>query len=849
MPGADDERGPESLLTADDMASPPTPSAEAVPTGEPLLNEFEQMTVENGGIAEGSAAAGVAAGDATGDPDAGLVHTVPDEGQEGSTTTIPLNTIEVAFINSLAALPMIDWSHVPPIPYILDPVVSSTTGSALEPWSPFSVNYGPTSPSADLSFATPATQQQHHPEYQQTLGDMADAAADQPSTQPALVPGTVPPPPGMMQDFHFANDSFSSFFFAPYTPEEPPHYENTHTGPEAPPLPLPIPSYYNVTVPYGNGYAVHHAVHNPAPSTSPNPPPTSNDDDVIPAPNAEPATEFNLEQNALSGPPVPAAAGHGAFTDANFGVELPVGMTLPVTFTTTAGLPMNIELSPTNPDLKRFLVNWQACTRVNVRGIQTSRGPVPTVVPSPTGTEHLFHTEVHEVRASDLKGDHCDYQGIKWAAMGITRNEARAFRQRRYLNYCANNQDAWIPDTTEVMPQNTETYFRFCKMKMRKAPYLAHFQLRNLLAAPSKSRVFYADRRSIVRQYNFATNKTAIALRYPSDTYIQISTIAAEQGVLVSGGFNGEYCTKNIDSEYAGESNSGAGGSGTFSNLGSGISNHIQIHSARRSGGPVAALSSNDSHLRVMDLATQSILSDDFFSFPVNCTAVSPDRRMRVVVGDSNDAYIVAAEQQRHMKDANGTSKPDVLQKLEGHADFGFACAWADDGYTIATGNQDRAIKIWDARKTSTASGVWTPIGTLRTTMAGVRSLHFSPAGSGKRVLVAAEEADILHIIDAQTFDKRQAFDVFGELAGLSFSENGQDLFTLCTDPTRGGILHFQRDGVLSAASTFDETPIAILPGISDFDWPDRRGRPYQQRSRGIRRRLRAAAVSSMNQF
>lgn len=405
------------------------------------------------------------------------------------------------------------------------------------------------------------------------------------------------------------------------------------------------------------------------------------------------------------------------------------------------------------------------------------------------------------------------------------------------------------------MPHNTESYFQFRRMKMRKAPYLAHFQLRNLLAAPSKSRVFYADRRSIVRQYNFATNKTEVALRYPSELYIQISTIAAGHGALVSGGFNGEYCTVNIDSEYS-DDGSGASSSlsdkksGTLTNLGSGISNHIQIHSARRSGGPLAAFASNDSHVRVMDLGTQEIVSDDHFQFAVNCTAVSPDKRLRVVVGDSSEAYIVTAERERNMMDVDGASSaPHVVQKLGGHADYGFACAWADDGYTIATGNQDRAIKIWDARKTSTASGIWTPVVTLRTTMAGARSLHFSPAGSGKRVLVAAEEADILHIIDAQTFDKRQEFDVFGELAGLGFSESGQDLFALCTDPLRGGLLHFERKGFLSAAATFDETPIQGMPGYSDFDWPDMHGRSYRQRSRGTRRRLRAAAVSSMSPF
>lgn len=385
---------------------------------------------------------------------------------------------------------------------------------------------------------------------------------------------------------------------------------------------------------------------------------------------------------------------------------------------------------------------------------------------------------------------------------------------------------------------------------MRKAPYLAHFQLRNLLVAPSKTHVFYADRQSLVRRYNFATDQTNVVLKYPSNSYIQISTIAGGHGALVSGGFNGEYCTRNTEYEYNEKAEPGQPDCGVFTNLGSGISNHIQVYSARNSGGAVAALASNDCHVRVMDLGTQAILSDHCFPFPINSTAVSPDKKLRVVVGDYEDAFIVAADQ-RSSSGATGefgNRQPEVLQRLGGHKDFSFACAWADDGYTIATGNQDRAIKIWDARKTVTSSGIWTPIATLRTTMAGVRSLQFSPIGSGKRVLVAAEEADFLHVIDAQTFDKRQSFDVFGELAGVSFSDNGQDLFALCTDQTRGGIMYFARDGLLSAASTFDEKPVRGLPGYSHFDWPDMHERSARQRHRVLKRRMRTAA-SAMDPF
>ena len=45
--------------------------------------------------------------------------------------------------------------------------------------------------------------------------------------------------------------------------------------------------------------------------------------------------------------------------------------------------------------------------------------------------------------------------------------------------------------------------------------------------------------------------------------------------------------------------------------------------------------------------------------------------------------------------------------------------------------------------------------------MAGVRKLKFSPLGSGKRVLVAAEPADFVSIIDAATFSSKQTLSFF----------------------------------------------------------------------------------------
>ena len=82
-------------------------------------------------------------------------------------------------------------------------------------------------------------------------------------------------------------------------------------------------------------------------------------------------------------------------------------------------------------------------------------------------------------------------------------------------------------------------------------------------------------------------------------------------------------------------------------------------------------------------------------------------------------------------------------------------CFVATEECAAATGFQDKSIKIWDARRWTNSRGVATPVCTLRSEMAGVRALKFSPVGSGKRVLVAAEEADFVNIIDAQTFQAK----------------------------------------------------------------------------------------------
>lgn len=324
-----------------------------------------------------------------------------------------------------------------------------------------------------------------------------------------------------------------------------------------------------------------------------------------------------------------------------------------------------------------------------------------------------------------------------------------------------------------------DSFFRFKKMQIRHDVHLAHFQLRSVLACPGRNEAFYSASRGINR-INPITEETDLALNSEHTSIAaMISTLDANHGVLMAGTFGGEYCLKNLDSEDPKNCCDGS-----ITNDPNGISNHMQIYLPRGSGSPVAAVSSNDYCFRVMDLSTETFISKTRFPFALNCSAVSPDRRLRVMVGDNLNVLIVDAE------------KGEVQQRLSGHRDYGFACDWSDDGVTVATGFQDKGVKIWDARWWCNSQGVPMPVATLRSEIAGVRGLRFSPVGSGPNVLVAAEEADFVNIIDAQTFETKQTVDIFGEIGGIAFANDGQELNILCCDRHRGGLLQLDRCGL-----------------------------------------------------
>lgn len=384
---------------------------------------------------------------------------------------------------------------------------------------------------------------------------------------------------------------------------------------------------------------------------------------------------------------------------------------------------------------------------------------------------------VDDVSYADLRGDECDLQGIDWTAMETTRKAARARRRLTYNNYVNRSGSDMSRGDDDVVRSN-DSFFRFRRMDFRSDVSLAHFQLRSVLACPTRTQAYYTSPSGISR-LDMSSGRAEVAMNlrdyFPAMGAV-VSTLDAGHGVLVGGTFNGDYYIQPLDSDGGRVFTEGQISSDA-------ITNHVRIHTPRRSSRPVASIASNDCGYRLLDIDSDSFVSHVSYDFALNCSALSPDGRLRVLVGDDPKALIVNAD------------TGETLQELSGHRDYGFACDWSEDGWTVATGFQDKAVKIWDARRWCDSNGVSTPICTMRSEMAGVRGLRFSPLGGGRPVLVAAEEADFVNLIDAQTFTTKQTIDVFSEIGGLAFANDGQDLNILCCDAHRGGLLQLERCG------------------------------------------------------
>lgn len=272
--------------------------------------------------------------------------------------------------------------------------------------------------------------------------------------------------------------------------------------------------------------------------------------------------------------------------------------------------------------------------------------------------------------------------------------------------------------------------------------------------------------------------------------------MAANAEVVVAGGLGGEYLVKTLrelhtvqsleldsDQDTALDNDAsyipGTTFEGLVTNDPNGITNHVSLVSSEHASAAHAVFSSNDQSVRILDISRNMITNNFSFGWPINCSDYNLSNcNLRVFVGDSCDGIVM------------DTSSQQVVCKLTGHSDHGFACAWSPTQPLVATGNQDGTCRIYDLRNSAQSLHV---LGTKLNN--AVRSMQFDSSG---KYLVYAEEMDHVSIFDVHSdFQMGQVLNMWGEISGFGITDGpdgfGQTITVGNFDRTVGGIFQFER--------------------------------------------------------
>ncbi|XP_074572595.1 putative WD repeat-containing protein C2A9.03 isoform X1 [Curcuma longa] len=371
-----------------------------------------------------------------------------------------------------------------------------------------------------------------------------------------------------------------------------------------------------------------------------------------------------------------------------------------------------------------------------------------------------------------------DMQGIPWERLNHSRDYYREMRLKMYKNYenLLGPRDELEQECKQV--DHASTFYDFYYNTRIVKSTIVHFQLRNLISATSKHDVYLVHDYSIMHWSSLQrSGKEVLNVAgkvVPTQKHcgsspellsrVQISAMCVKGKLLVAGGFQGELICKALDQPGVAFS--------TKLNDDGDITNAVDVIQSS-SGSSQVVTACNDSNVRVFDAETFVQVGRLSCSWSVNSTSTSPDGRLLAIVGDNKDGLLVDPQSGK------------VASNLKGHFDYSFASAWHPDGSIIATGSQDKTCRLWDVRNTSHSLAV------LKGRIGAIRGIEFSSDG---RFMAMAEAADFIHVYDANAdFSSAQEIDMFGEIAGISFSSDAEALFVGVADRTYGSLLEFRR--------------------------------------------------------
>ncbi|KAG2083850.1 hypothetical protein BD769DRAFT_1540494 [Suillus cothurnatus] len=203
---------------------------------------------------------------------------------------------------------------------------------------------------------------------------------------------------------------------------------------------------------------------------------------------------------------------------------------------------------------------------------------------------------------------------------------------------------------------------------------------------------------------------------------------------------------------------------------------------------PRLIVSNNDWTVRLYDLPLRVRWAQDLrccgtlaLEEPVNHSSISPDGRTLLSVGDSPRIYLhsLSGSAQLTFNRVTTLEIPSAISIHPNSLVASFSTAWSADGLKFAVACQEGVIAIWDVRSTKPLKVLHTSRErgggdsewmsedpwdwTRRASRApgwGARSVKFGCGGVGGRagheVMTYTEHTNLLHILDARTFETEE---------------------------------------------------------------------------------------------
>ncbi|KAG8365202.1 hypothetical protein BUALT_Bualt18G0079800 [Buddleja alternifolia] len=350
-----------------------------------------------------------------------------------------------------------------------------------------------------------------------------------------------------------------------------------------------------------------------------------------------------------------------------------------------------------------------------------------------------------------------DIQGIPWERLKIMRE---VFRQHRIWSYENYENVLQSGERAEMVACKTTKkggpYYDFIRYSRSVESTILHFQLRNLVWATSKHDVYFVSHFSVMHWSSLTLTKSEVL-----NVSGHVAPTEKHPGNVLEGFTRTQhldrpgvsYCTRTTQDDNA-------------------ITNAVEIYTSG-SGALHFIASSNDCRVRDFDMETFQLSKDFPFSWPVNHTSLSPDKKLLLVVGDDPNGLLV------------DFSTGVATTLLRGQLDYCFASAWHPNGLTFATGSQDKICRVWDIRNLSRS------ITALRGNLGAIHSIRYTSDG---KFMAMAEVEDFVHIFDVGIgYGKEQEIDFVGEISGISFSPDADSLFVGVCHENYGGLMEFGR--------------------------------------------------------